>query len=58
MKCETPPISFGSCREPTLTQTPIEIARDFGRVSDTTRIPFDRVSFLYMVTVPLSDDRF
>jgi len=49
MKCETPPISSGSCRDPTFTQTPMDTERDLGRVSDTTRIPLERVSFLYII---------
>src|SRR5512147_2138230 len=48
MKCDIPPISGASCREPTFTHTPMDTERDFGRVSDTTRIPLERVSFLYI----------
>ena len=45
---DPPPSSFDSCREPTFTHTPMDMERDLGRVSETTRIPFDRVSFLYI----------
>jgi hypothetical protein len=48
IKCETPPSSGGSWREPTFTHTPMETERDLGSVSDTTRIPFASVSFLYI----------
>src|SRR5512143_3321843 len=52
MKCDIPPISCGSWREPTFTHTPMETERDFGRVSDTTRIPLERLSFLYIARSP------
>src|SRR5512143_2005149 len=52
MKCDIPPIAGGSCRDPTFTHTPMDTERDFGRVSDTTRTPLERVSFLYIARSP------
>src|SRR5262249_36615313 len=44
MRCEMPPRSSGSAREPVSTQMPTATERTWGMASVTTRSPFGRIS--------------